>query len=91
MKRNNYKASEIFLINGLLMKADEETIHLFLLRMYTEETFLFRILNKSLREKNIAKIFSMNLFPYYLFLQHSFFITFKDEGILSDIVQKKKN
>lgn len=44
--------------------------------MYSEETFLYKQLNKYLREEDTVNF--TNLFPFYIFLQLSFEVSFKD-------------
>ncbi len=42
-------------------------------------------MNKYLRDKNTDLLLG-NLFPFYILFQHSLFMTFKDDGVLNDIV-----
>ncbi len=74
MKKHFYVVKK-YLVK-LLKQATEENFHLILLKMYSEETFLYKQLNKYLREEDTTNF--INLFPFYIFFQMSFEVSFKD-------------
>jgi len=56
----------------LFLLANEENLHMILIKIYNVESFIYKNLNSYLKDANPA-IFK-GLFPFYFFLQHSLFM-----------------
>ena len=78
-KKNSKKYSDV--VNKYLLKmisfSTEENFHLLLMRLYTKDSFIYKNMNFYLRENKVDSL--EHLFPFYFLLQHSFFLTYKNE------------
>jgi len=63
----------------------ENNFHKIILKVYTLDTDIYTNLNKYLREGS-EKIIS-NLFWYFFCLQHSMFLNFTDDFVLTQITE----
>ncbi len=66
--------------------ATPDYMHLILFKLYTMESFIYKSINAALRKEDLSHF--ENLLPFYIMLQHSLFIYYKNEQINNDI---KKN
>jgi hypothetical protein len=67
------KSTNEFLVNLIQNYATAENFHLIIMKIYTEESFVYRVLNENLRNKRVEEEMK-HMFPYYFLLHHSMFM-----------------